>query len=106
MQQLFVDAFDRELDVPDDAAADEAVFDREEVGVELAVGDGNVVELDVEVLVYGVDTACDAHVILEFHRDRLVRQRLEEAVEKHRGVEETDAAGGLVGWTSLRRTDR
>ena len=87
VQELLVDAFDRELNVPNHAAADEAILDREQVGVELAVGDRDVVELDVEVLVYRVHPSCDCHVVLELDGDCLVRQRLEKRVEQHGGKE-------------------
>jgi hypothetical protein len=43
------------------------------------VDDGNVVELDVEVLVHALKGAADADVVLELDGDRLVDERLEEA---------------------------
>lgn len=85
MEQLLVDALNGQLDVPDDAASDEAVFNGEQVGVELCVGNRDVFELNVQVLVYAVDTACDADVVLELHRDLVVGERLEERVEEHVG---------------------
>ncbi len=42
--------------------------------------DGNVVELDVEVLVHALQRAAELDVVLELHRDLLVDERLEEAI--------------------------
>ncbi len=41
--------------------------------------DGNVVELDVEVLVHALERALELDVVLELHGDLVVDERLEEA---------------------------
>ena len=43
------------------------------------VDDGNVVELDVEVLVDALERAADLDVVLELDGDRRINERLEEA---------------------------
>lgn len=43
------------------------------------IEDVDIVELDVEVLVDGLQGAADANVIFEFDRDGLVGEGLEEA---------------------------
>lgn len=45
------------------------------------VDDGDVVELDVEVLVDALERAADLDVVLELDGDRRVDERLEEAGE-------------------------
>ena len=47
------------------------------------VGDGDVGELDVEVLVDRVEGAADGEVVLQLDHDVLADQRLEERVEEH-----------------------
>lgn len=43
------------------------------------LNDGNVVKLDVEVLVYALERAAQLDIILEFHGDLVVYQGFEEA---------------------------
>ena len=49
----------------------------------LGVGDGDVRELDVEVLVDRVERAADGEVVLQLDHDVLADQRLEERIEEH-----------------------
>lgn len=97
----------RQVDVADDGAADEDVFDGAlgggarvsrgalgrrrrsgtyQVRILELVEDGNVVELDVEVLVDALEDAADLDVVLELDRDLLVDEGFEEA-----------AGGGTLG---------
>ena len=68
------------MHVPHHAAADEDVADGAEVRVPDLVEDADIVELDVEVLVDGLEGAADGDVVLELDGDGLVHERLEEAV--------------------------
>jgi hypothetical protein len=45
--------------------------------------DGNVVELDVQVLVDRLESAADEDIILQLDGDLVLDQRLEEAEEEH-----------------------
>ena len=58
------------------------------------VGDGDVGELDVEVLVDGVEGAADGEVVLQLDHDVLADQRLEERVEEHNEGHEGRGEGG------------
>ena len=51
-----------------------------QVGVFELLDDGDVLELDVEVLVDALEDAPDLDVVLELHRDLVVDERLEETV--------------------------
>lgn len=75
-----VDGGGGQVDVADDAAADEDVLDGAEVRVLDLLLDRDVVELDVEVLVDRLEGARDLDVVLELDGDGLVDQGLEEAV--------------------------
>ena len=79
---------------PDDGTSDEAVLDGEHVWVLLRVGDGDVGELDVEVLVDRVEGAADGEVVLQLDHDVLADQRLEERVEEHNEGHEGRGGGG------------
>ena len=63
---------------PDNTPPDEAVFDAEHVGILVWVGHTDVCELDVEVLVHGVEGAADGEIILELHHHVLTHQGFEE----------------------------
>ena len=69
--------------LPDDGSPDKAVLDREHVRVLLRIGDRDVGELDVEVLVDRVEGAADGEVVLQLDHDVLADQGLEERVEEH-----------------------
>ena len=58
------------------------------------VGDGDVGELDVEVLVDGVEGAADGEVVLQLDHDVLADQGLEERVEEHNEGHEGRGEGG------------
>ena len=58
------------------------------------VGDGDVGELDVEVLVDRVEGAADGEVVLQLDHDVLADQRLEERVEEHNEGHEGRVEGG------------
>jgi len=73
------------MHVAHDTAADEDVLDAAQVRVLVFVEDLDVVELDVEVLVDGLEGAADGDVVLEFEGDGLVGERLEEGEEEHGG---------------------
>jgi hypothetical protein len=45
------------------------------------IHDGNVVKLDVQVLVHGFEGATDENIVLQFNGDFVLNQRLEEAEE-------------------------
>ena len=60
----------------------------------LRVGDGDVGELDVEVLVDRVEGAADGEVVLQLDHDVLADQRLEERVEEHNEGHEGRGEGG------------
>ena len=79
--------------LPDDGSPDEAVLDREHVRVLLRVGDRDVGELDVEVLVDRVEGAADGEVVLQLDHDVLADQGLEERVEEHNGGHEGQEKG-------------
>lgn len=71
------------MDVADDGSSDKDILDRAQVRVLELLHDGNVVELDVEVLIHALERAAELNVILELHRDFLLDERLEEAEEEH-----------------------
>ena len=79
--------------IPDDGSPDEAVLDREHVRVFLGVGDGDVRELDVEVLVDRVERAADGKVVLQLDHDVLADQGLEERVKEHNAGHEGRECG-------------
>jgi hypothetical protein len=81
LQQLRVDVCSRQLDVPHDAASYEAVVDGDEVGMLVGVRDLHVVELDVEVLVDGVQRTTQRQIVLQLHHYGLTHQRLEKVKE-------------------------
>lgn len=62
LQQLGVNALRGKLDITNNGAANEAVFHRKHVGVALHVGDCDVGQLDVQVLINGVKDADDAGI--------------------------------------------
>ena len=69
--------------LPDNGPPNEAVLDREHVRVLLGIGDGDVGQLDVEVLVDRVQGAADGEVVLQLDHDVLSDKGLEERVEEH-----------------------
>lgn len=68
------------MDVADDRATDKDVFDGAQMWVLQLVQDNDVVELDVQVLVDGFQSAPDTDVVLELDRHRLLSEGFEEAV--------------------------
>ena len=68
---------------PDNTTPDEAVLDTEHVGILIRVSHTDVCELDVEILVHGVQSATDGEIILQLHNHVLTHQGLEERVEQH-----------------------
>lgn len=71
------------MDVPHHGASDEDVLDRAQMGVLELIDNLDVVELDVEVLVDALEDALELNVVLEFDRDLVVDEGLEEAEEEH-----------------------
>lgn len=71
------------MDVANDGTSDKDILDRAHVRVLELLDDGDVVELDVEILVHALERAAKLDVVLELHRDLLVDERLEEAEEEH-----------------------
>ena len=63
---------------PHNTPSDEAVLDAEHVGILVWVGHTDVCELDVEILVNGVQSAADGEIILELHHHVFTHQGLEE----------------------------
>lgn len=47
------------------------------------LGDFDIVQLDVEVLVHTLERASNGDVILQLHSDLVIDERLEEAKEEH-----------------------
>ena len=72
-----------QVQVPDHRAPDEAVGDAEHVRVLLQLGHLDVHQLDVEVLVHGVQGTRDALAVPQLHHHLLPHHRFEERVEEH-----------------------
>ncbi len=50
----------------------------------LLVDDMHVVELNVQILINGMQCPCDGEVVLQFHSDLLANQSLEVGIKEHR----------------------
>mmetsp|Transcript_5733 Transcript_5733/g.13879 ORF Transcript_5733/g.13879 Transcript_5733/m.13879 type:complete len:201 (-) Transcript_5733:13-615(-) len=94
LQELHVDVFRLDVDEADDGATDEAGGDGDEVRVAGGVDDRDVVELDVEELVDGVERAAEGEVVFELDGDLLVDEGFEKREEEHRGTRERLGEGG------------
>ena len=78
LQQRGVAFFGGQLDVADDGAANEAVFDGEHVRILFRIRHRNVRQLDVEILVYRVKRPVDGQVVLQLHHHVLAHEGLEK----------------------------
>jgi len=72
LQQTPIDLRRRQMHIAYDAAADEDVLDGRQVRVFELVQHGDIVELDVQVLVDGLEGAVDADVVFQLDRDGVV----------------------------------
>lgn len=64
---MCVDLIGWELHVPDDGSADEAVFDRDHMWKSFWIGDGDIGQLHVEILIDRVQSSADTQIIFELH---------------------------------------
>jgi len=65
LQQLGVDLVGGKLNVPDNRTTNEAVLDAEHVRILVRIGDRNVNQLDVQILVYTVKRSTNRQVVLQ-----------------------------------------
>lgn len=79
LKQSSIDLTGRQMYVSHNRTSDEDILDAAEVGVFELVEHGDVVELDVEVLVDGFQGAADGDVVLELDGYGMVCEGLKEA---------------------------
>ena len=60
---------------------------------------GNLIKFDVEELVDALERTTDRNIVLEFHCDLMIHQRLEEAVKKKK---EENSLLALVRYSFFR----
>lgn len=71
------------MDVTHSGSSDKQVLDGFQVRIFGFVDGGNVVQLQVQILVDGLQGPFDFYVIFELHDDLLVNKSLEETEEQH-----------------------
>jgi hypothetical protein len=72
LQQAPIDLRRRQMHIAHDTAADEDVLDGRQVRVFELVQYGDIVELDVQVLIDGLEGAVDANVVFQLDGDGVV----------------------------------
>lgn len=83
MQQGAIHSVGAHVHIAHGGASDKQVFHRLHVGVLVVVQTYDIIQLQIQVLVYGFQGAPDLYVVLQLHRDLLVNKGLEKTEKQH-----------------------